>query len=114
MSVPGTAADVPISCSGAISTVPGTGPRRLSPLESDTPARRAHAAPGGRLETPDSQRSTFDFRLSAFYCRRAMASIWRRLSRATSFAGSMAHAIRVATIASDNRRSENRDEPSTV
>ncbi len=27
MSVPGTAADVAISCSDSISTVPGTGPR---------------------------------------------------------------------------------------
>ena len=40
MSVPGTAADVSISCSDAISTVPGTGPRVRGACEDGTPAHR--------------------------------------------------------------------------
>jgi hypothetical protein len=41
MSVPGTAADVAISCSDSISTVPGTGPRVRNALKDGTPAHRA-------------------------------------------------------------------------
>jgi hypothetical protein len=41
MSVPGTAADVSISCSDAISTVPGTGPRFRGAREDGTPGHRA-------------------------------------------------------------------------
>jgi hypothetical protein len=48
MSVPGAAADVAISCSVPISTVPGTGSRVLDALEDGTPAQRALYAPGGR------------------------------------------------------------------
>jgi len=47
MSVPGTAADGSISCSGAISTVPGTGPRVRNPLESGTPAHCTHSIRAG-------------------------------------------------------------------
>ena len=41
MSVPGTAADVSISCSDAISTVPGTGPCVLDALQNGTSGQRA-------------------------------------------------------------------------
>ena len=47
MSVPGTAADVSISCSVPISTVPGTGPRVRNGPEDGTPAHRALSATGG-------------------------------------------------------------------
>ena len=46
MSVPGTAADVSISCSDAISTVPGTGPRVRGAREDGTPAYRALSRTG--------------------------------------------------------------------
>ena len=48
MSVLGTAANVAISCSNTISTVPGTGSRVLDALEDGTPDQRALYAPGGR------------------------------------------------------------------
>jgi len=55
MSVPGTAADIPISCSGAISTVPGTGPRAWNQFEDGAPAPSGWK---GELSTFNLQRVT--------------------------------------------------------
>ena len=63
MSVPGTAADAPISCSDAISTVTGTGPRARSALKNATPDRRAHTDPGRWAGTFNIGLSTFDLNL---------------------------------------------------
>ena len=57
MAVPGTAADVAISCSDSISTVPGTGPRVRIAREIGTPAHRVLTRSGSVSTATHSLRS---------------------------------------------------------